>query len=579
MLRGGKPRTTRTMDGTPRTASGLALEWLAAAALLAPGWLLPLARDQGHFAYCGQVVASGGVPYVDVFDQKGPATHYTFALLVALLGPSPIAVRGVFFVVALLSTRLAASLGERLAGPAARLPCAVLLALAVFQGDGGTAWNTGQIEDIQLLLELCAVWLLARARATWLHWWLAGLALGTSVAYKPTALLTALLVSLAAIGLGTSTSAGEAEPGRPSRGACVAAVVLGGLTIPGAMAAWLAYRGAWEACWEVLVGFNLAYAGRRESIASGVLMLLSRWGPLCAVAVCGLLLRPAVEGRLTGTLLIWHLVGSVAVVLWQGKYWPYHWTLVLGVLAIYAGVAAGRAISEFAGRLRELVGLRWLARPVAAALALLVALLAGPVDHRFLFEVYKGAVSVAAGRQPLAAYRAAFLAGAVSSPVHEQVAAYLRAHTQPDEPVLVWGYESVLYFLAQRPAPTRFVVDRVLCLAQPRQAAWRAEFLSALRRRPPSYVVVVEGNATPLWKDSSAELAAFPQFHSLLEREYRLEATIDHCRLYRWRLAGPWPSADATASRTASRLAHHPGARQSTEATAAQAGQQAHSPR
>lgn len=527
------------MDGTPRSAAGLTLEWLTAAALLAPGWLLPLARDQGHFAYCGQVVLAGGTPYVDVFDQKGPATHCTFALIVGLFGTSPFAVRGAFFAVTLLSTRLAASLGERLAGSAARLPCAMMLALAVFQADGGTAWNTGQVEDIQLLLELCAVCLLAgRGGHSRLRTVLAGLALGASAAYKPTAVVTGLALAAATLGMGGVTGTPQAV-GAVSHAARLGGMMAGWLVVPAALGVWLAWRGGLGAAWEVLFTFNRAYGELREGPAAGLLLLLTRWGPLCVLGACGLMFRPAAQGRVASGLLCVLLCSNLAVVLWQGKYWPYHWTGVLGVLAIFGGVASGRALVEFAGRLREL---GWLARPAAVSGALAIALLAAPVDHRFLIELYGGAARVVLRRQSLTAYRSEFHAGAVSSQVHEAVADYLRRHTQASEPVLVWGYESVLYFLSGRAAPTRFVVDRVLCLAQPRRAAWRAEFLSALRQRPPSYIVVVENNATPLWRDSPSELAAFPELQQFIEREYRLETQIDRCRLYRWRLAGPWPA-------------------------------------
>lgn len=532
------------MDGTSRSAAGIALEWLAAAAILAPGWLLPLARDQGHFAYCGQVVLAGGMPYVDVFDQKGPATHCTFALIVGLFGSNPAAVRGAFFVALLLCTRVAAALGERLAGFGARLPCALLLALAVFQADGGTAWNTAQVEDIQLLLELSAVWLLAaQGRYNLLRTMLAGLLLGASAAYKPTALVTGLVLALGAIGVPRGAERGGYASAPPRRVARLAAYIGGWVIVPALLAVWLAWGGAVDDCWEILVRFNLAYAELREGPAAGLLMLVSRWGPLCALAACGWLLRPAGDGRSSARLLSLLLCANLALVLWQGKYWPYHWTGVLGVLAIFAGVACGRAIAEFAGRLWEMGRLAWAARPGVVGASLLMALLTAPVDHRFLIELYGGAASVVLGRRSLSDYRAEFHAGAVSSPVHERVAAYLRSHSQPDEPVLVWGYESVLYFLAQRAAPTRFVVDRVLCLAQPRRTAWRAEFLGALERRHPSYIVVVEDNATRFWRDSQAELERFPEFRNLLEREYRLETRFDRCRLYRWRLAGPWPDA------------------------------------
>ena len=43
----------------------------------APGSLfLPLGRDQGIFAWVGGVILSGGLPYADAWEVKGPLSHF-----------------------------------------------------------------------------------------------------------------------------------------------------------------------------------------------------------------------------------------------------------------------------------------------------------------------------------------------------------------------------------------------------------------------------------------------------------------------------------------------------------------------
>ena len=52
----------------------------------APFWNVPLSRDQGVYATCADVILSGGVPYQDCWDPKGPVLHYTYALAKLVFG-------------------------------------------------------------------------------------------------------------------------------------------------------------------------------------------------------------------------------------------------------------------------------------------------------------------------------------------------------------------------------------------------------------------------------------------------------------------------------------------------------------
>src|SRR6478752_6036094 len=58
---------------------------LAAALLLrAPAIVQPMGADQGLYAYAGQRILAGELPYRDAWDQKPPAIHYTYAVMRAV---------------------------------------------------------------------------------------------------------------------------------------------------------------------------------------------------------------------------------------------------------------------------------------------------------------------------------------------------------------------------------------------------------------------------------------------------------------------------------------------------------------
>ena len=68
-------------------------------------------------------------------------------------------------------------------------------------------------------------------------------------------------------------------------------------------------------------------------------------------------------------------------------------------------------------------------------------------------------------------------------------AAYLKSVTTPSDTILVWGWESVIYFLAERSAPTRFALPFALYLDTPYQDEYARLLLAEVQARPPKYIV------------------------------------------------------------------------------------------
>src|SRR5262245_5043963 len=61
---------------------------LASAALLVllrlPSLVQPMGADQALYAYVGERILDGGLPYRDAWDQKPPAIHFLYAALRAV---------------------------------------------------------------------------------------------------------------------------------------------------------------------------------------------------------------------------------------------------------------------------------------------------------------------------------------------------------------------------------------------------------------------------------------------------------------------------------------------------------------
>src|SRR3954468_7077141 len=78
---------------------------------------IPLERDEGEYAYSGQLMLQGMPPYKLAYNMKLPGTYAAYALIMAVFGQT---IRGIhlgLLVVNSITTVLLYLLGRRLFGP------------------------------------------------------------------------------------------------------------------------------------------------------------------------------------------------------------------------------------------------------------------------------------------------------------------------------------------------------------------------------------------------------------------------------------------------------------------------------
>jgi hypothetical protein len=81
-----------------------------------PSLVQPMGADEGLYAYVGERILDGGLPYRDAWDQKPPAIHFTYALMRAVL-PRDAAVPAADILIAAVVAALLWRLGIGVAGP------------------------------------------------------------------------------------------------------------------------------------------------------------------------------------------------------------------------------------------------------------------------------------------------------------------------------------------------------------------------------------------------------------------------------------------------------------------------------
>lgn len=502
---------------------------LVVLSLLGAGWLLArlagfqYGLDQGIYAVVARVMRAGGAPYRDAWDFKTPGIFFVYALAQLLFGGGMEAVRwlevaGLVSLVvafALYARRFTGSVWPGLAGGALAVSGHVWLGF----------WQTAQPESFGAVLLAWALYLAtaspASARSQRLLWAGAGAAYAAAALLKPP-LGGGLLVSY---GFAARRTLSGAEPGSRASALLGPGVAFGaGAALPLVLVlAYLAAKGALGALHEALFEFAPGYtalnyhSGSLPGFALHTLeLLLLRFSPLLPIGVLLLLVLPPLAAREREGAL--HVAGvllfCLAGVALQGRFFPYHYGAAVPLLSLLAGFG-----------LWKLVLVPW-GRSIALGPALLALLV-------FFTAHALGAHGVVPGGF-LQRVRTVDAGYAYDAPLR-RVAAFVRAHTRPDDAIYVFGFQPMLYDLAHRRPASRFIYNA------PQRAPWfasrgRDALMRDLARDPPAAILVESGDVHPgtagTSLDSATTLERFPRLARLLARDYDAGREIGSFRIH-----------------------------------------------
>lgn len=132
---------------------------------------------------------------------------------------------------------------------------------------------------------------------------------------------------------------------------------------------------------------------------------------------------------------------------------------------------------------------------------------------------------------------ARFTRGYFSLGASMDTARYVKARTRPDQHVLVWGLDPLVYFLSGRLPPTRFgfryPISTTRRVAPELGMAYYDELMRDLRNRPPRYFIVHHDDLRPVHEMTSDEvLRALPELWQFVQHRYAREAVIGNAHLW-----------------------------------------------
>src|ERR1039458_6404359 len=145
---------------------------------------MPLERDEGEYAYAGQLILQGVPPYKLAYNMKLPGTYAAYAVILAAFGQTAAGIHFGLLMMNAVSTvlmfLLAAKLFGRLAGIVAATSYAALsTGLPVM----GFAAHATQFVVLPMLAGVLLLWRALESHKAWLFF-VSGMLLGTSFLMK-----------------------------------------------------------------------------------------------------------------------------------------------------------------------------------------------------------------------------------------------------------------------------------------------------------------------------------------------------------------------------------------------------------
>jgi 4-amino-4-deoxy-L-arabinose transferase-like glycosyltransferase len=483
-----------------------------------PSLVQPMGADQGLYAYVGERILAGGLPYRDAWDQKPPAIHFTYALMRALHhGDASVAAADI--VAAALTAWFLFRIGSRLApgaaGPAAAL-IFLLLSNPAFTRIGGVRLRAQCETFIAVLVSGAYLQMVRRrdgggARGVYA----AGLLLGAAFTFKYNA---GIYVGAAVVFSCLWRRVGVRDWPRLVAGFGVPLAVL--------LAAF-AVAGTLRPLYDATITYNVQYSGETYAGPLDVVRYLvtfpidrARVDALWTVggAGCLVLLAAGLRDRSLLVAPVWVAVACVSIAVNGSRGLPQYFVQANPALALAAGLGGATAWN----RARGAFGRRaiWVGTTAAALVAVGVWRVNQfpKLVEQTLFDA-----KYAAGRIERATYLARYAdERKYSALAAAELAEYLRMHSAATDPVYVFGFTCAAYVNAGRASASRFFWSRpVIAGFDPGHDGYGPDgLLGELTRNPPAVVALQIRDWAPDVEDSARFFMASPKLAGWLNANY-----------------------------------------------------------
>jgi hypothetical protein len=451
---------------------------------------VPLERDEGEYAYAGQLILQGIPPYQLAYNMKFPGTYYAYSLILALFGQTPWGIHVGLLLVNAATTIVLFFLGRRLLGAFGAAIAAT--AFAIFSLDRWTMGVFAHATHFVLLPALAGFLILLRpidskSVAGFVG---AGALLGTAVLMKQQAIFFMPL----ALGLALWNQNRRPRDlrGMALRGGLVA---LGGAIPFAILCVLFVAQGVFGRFWFWTFQYAREYVSEVQ-LSAAWSMFVFGWKsvtranlPMWLLAAVGVLLLWLVRWTTVARVFLTGLLVASLLAVSPGFYFRQHYfILLLPAAALFVGVAvlSIRRVAE-----------RVVPETAAHGIALL---LFGLVVSAYAINEEDYLISLPTRDLSRAMYGANPFVEAVD------IASYIREKSKPGDRIAVLGSEPEIYFYANRKSATGYIYTYALMEPQRYAPRMQEEMIHEIESVYPAYVVFVTVGTSWLARKSDEKI-------------------------------------------------------------------------
>ena len=432
---------------------------------------IPLERDEGEYAYSGQLLLQGIPPYKLAYSMKFPGTYVAYAITMFFFGQTITAIHLGLLLVNSATCAIIFFVGKRLVNSTVGIAAAASYALLSLSPS--VLGLAGHATHFVVLPVLGGAFLLLNQqnRSGVARPFISGLLMGMGLLMKQPALFFVLFGTIYLF-------LGDVRAGLALRKAILRNLVFAAGAVTPLLITFLAlcYAGVFGKFWFWTIHYAHEY-GTLISISDAPQIFIHSvrdaigpsW-PLWILAGVGLLICPF--DRLTrrrAGFLLGLLVASI-LALCPGFYFRSHYfILLLPAVALFAGVAINNISSILR---RQITAARLLPLLLLGSCAAFLVL--AQRDLFFLLSPVEVSHAIYTGNP---------------FPETIKVAEYVRDHTDPSDTIAVLGSEPQIYFYSHRHSATGYIYTYPLMEPQTYARQMQSEMIHEIESTQPKYVV------------------------------------------------------------------------------------------
>jgi Dolichyl-phosphate-mannose-protein mannosyltransferase len=442
---------------------------------------IPLERDEGEYAYAGQLILQGIPPYKLAYNMKFPGTYAAYALIMSIFGQTIHAIHLGLLLANVATLALIFLVGRRLVNTIAGITAAASYAvLSVSPSVLGLAAHATNLVVLPVLGGILLLLKQQRVTASepskpkqFVRLLASGLLFGIGALMKQPALLFIPFGAIFVVWndlnrrLSLNTMALR-----------ILIFVIGAVVPLGVTSLILWHAGVLDKFWFWTINYAWQYGSLvplsqvpQIFFRSANEVVLTGW-PVWTLAGIGALMGLGDQRMRASTLFLIGFLFFSVLTLCPGFYFRTHYfVLVLPAVSLLAGVAVSKLTEILESRRILIRFVPLLVLAVALSLPILL-------DKKVFFEVSPNqACGLIYPDNP-------FLESV-------RIGTYLREHTEPDDTIAVLGSEPEIYFYSHRHSATGYIYTYGLMEPQKYAQQMQQEMIGEIERARPKYLISV----------------------------------------------------------------------------------------